>query len=127
MVQPYLAAVDEVGETGLLYVGGELSHAIRKGPMLSGPDSGTRPPGLYLPERITTRPASDAEVEVAGKVLAAVPGGPGRLLYARVDLIPGPDGSPLLVELELTEPSLYLGWSDGAADRFAAAVARLLP
>jgi hypothetical protein len=127
MVQPYLAAVDEVGETGLLYVGGELSHAIRKGRMLSGPDSGTRPPGLYLPERITTRPPSDAEVEVAGKVLAAVPGGPGRLLYARVDLIPGPDGAPLLVELELTEPSLYLGWAPGAADRFAAAITRLLP
>ena len=41
-------------------------------------------------------------------MLAAIPGGPKRLLYARVDLIPGPDGEPLLIELELTEPSLFL-------------------
>ncbi|GAA2163538.1 hypothetical protein [Actinomadura napierensis] len=41
------------------------------------------------------------------RMLAAVPGG-HDLLYARVDLIPGPDGEPLLIELELTEPALYL-------------------
>jgi hypothetical protein len=29
--------------------------------------------------------------------------------------------------LELTEPSLYLGYADGAADRFAAAIAARLP
>jgi hypothetical protein len=40
-----------------------------------------------------------------------------------VDLIPGPDGRPLLVELELTEPSLFLGHDAGAAHRFAAAIA----
>jgi hypothetical protein len=40
-----------------------------------------------------------------------------------VDLIPGPDGQPLLVEFELTEPSLFLGMAEGAADRFAAAIA----
>jgi hypothetical protein len=126
MVQPYLPAVDTDGETGLLFVGGEFSHAIRKGPMLEGPDdtgSGGRPPGLYRAERITARQPSAAEVEVARKVLAAVPGGPERLLYARVDLIPGPSGDPLLVELELTEPSLFLAWGDGAPARFAAAIA----
>jgi hypothetical protein len=127
MVQPYLRAVDTAGETGLLFLGGTFSHAIRKGPMLTGPvpvGSAGRPPGLYLPERITTREPSVAERAAAEKVLAAVPGGADRLLYARVDLIPGPNGDPLLVELELTEPSLYLGWCDGAAERFAAAVAR---
>jgi len=126
MVQPYLAAVDTHGETGLLFVGGGLSHAVRKGPMLEGPDesgSGGRPPGLYRAERITVREPSAAEVEVACKVLAAVPGVPERLLYARVDVIPGPSGDPLLVELELTEPSLFLGWDDGAPARFGAAIA----
>jgi hypothetical protein len=57
-------------------------------------------------------------------VLAAVPGGTNPLLYARVDLIPGPDGAPLLVELELTEPSLFLGHAADAARRFADAIAR---
>ena len=30
------------------------------------------------------------------------------LLYARVDLVPGDGGEPVLLELELTEPSLFL-------------------
>jgi hypothetical protein len=130
MVQPYLAAVDEQGETGLLFIGGEFSHAIRKGPMLDGPDtpgSGSRPPGLYRAEHITAREPTVAEVEVAQKVLAAIPGGAERLLYARVDLIPGPAGDPLLVEVELTEPSLFLDRAEGAAERLADAIVSRLP
>ena len=42
-------------------------------------------------------------------------------LYARIDLLPGPDG-PVLIELELVEPSLFLGYAPGAGDRLAAAV-----
>jgi hypothetical protein len=127
MVQPYLAAVDTDGETGMLFLGGRFSHAIRKGPMLDGPDvpgSGSRAPGLYRPEHITARQPSPVQLEVAEKVLAAIPGGAGGLLYARVDLIPGLDGSPVLVELELTEPSLFLDRSAGAPERFADAIAR---
>jgi hypothetical protein len=119
MVQPYLAAVDEVGETALLYCGGRYSHAIRKGPLLTGPDSDV--PGLYRPETVEPREPSAAERAVADAALAAAPG--SLLLYARVDLLPGPDGEPLLLELELTEPSFFLAASPGAADRFARAVA----
>ncbi|MFJ6196504.1 RimK family alpha-L-glutamate ligase [Micromonospora sp. NPDC092111] len=124
MVQPYLSAVDTAGETALLFLAGPdglaFSHAIRKGPMLDGPDLGVD--GLYKPEEISPRTATDDELAVAARVLAEVPGGPDRLLYARVDLIPGPDGGPVLVELELTEPSLFLGYADSAADRLAEAV-----
>ena len=60
---------------------------------------------------------------MAEQTLATVPGGTRQLLYARVDLIPGPDGEPVLVELELTEPSLFIGYADGAPDRLAAAIA----
>jgi hypothetical protein len=45
------------------------------------------------------------------------------LLYARVDLVPGDDGRPLVLEVELVEPSLFLRFDDGAADRFARAIA----
>jgi len=125
MVQPYLADVDTAGETALMFFAGPdglgFSHAIRKGPMLTGPDYGVE--GLYRAEKITARTPSDAERAVAERVLAAVPGGADRLLYARVDLIPGPDGSPVLVELELTEPSLFLGYAEGAAERLARAIA----
>ncbi|WP_089156133.1 ATP-grasp domain-containing protein [Micromonospora sp. NBS 11-29] len=124
MVQPYLDAVDTAGETALLFLAGpdglSFSHAIRKGPMLTGPDRGET--ALYRQERIDARAATDEQRAVAEQVLAAVPGGADRLLYARVDLIPGPDGSPVLVEVELTEPSLFVGYADGAPDRLAEAV-----
>ncbi|SCL19132.1 hypothetical protein GA0074692_0554 [Micromonospora pallida] len=124
MVQPYLSAVDTAGETALLFAGGPtgpvFSHAIRKGAMLTGPDLPTGE--LFRPERIDPRTATPEQLAVAEKTLTAVPGGSGRLLYARVDVIPGPDGSPVLVELELTEPSLFLGHTEGAADRFADAI-----
>jgi hypothetical protein len=42
-----------------------------------------------------------------------VPGGPARLLYARVDLLPDEAGDPVVIELELTEPSLWLASSPG--------------
>ncbi|MET8354587.1 MULTISPECIES: ATP-grasp domain-containing protein [unclassified Micromonospora] len=124
MIQPYLTAVDTEGETALLFLAGPdglaFSHAIRKGPMLTGPDLG--PDGLYKAEEITARTAAPAQLAVAEKTLAVVPGGTAQLLYARVDLIPGPDGAPVLVELELTEPSLFIGYADGAPDRLAEAV-----
>jgi hypothetical protein len=42
-------------------------------------------------------------------------------VYARVDLVRGPDGRFLLMELELVEPALYLRMDDAAPARFAAA------
>lgn len=115
MVQPYQAAVDEAGETAVLLFGGEHSHAARKAPVLV--------PGLADPNdvAITPRAATAAELAVAAAAVAAVPW-PQPLLYARVDLVPGPDGTPQLMELEVTEPSLFLGCAAGAADRFAAAI-----
>jgi hypothetical protein len=124
MVQPYLGSVDTYGETALLFLGGEYSHAVRKGPMLRGPDPGEV--GLYVPEEITAREPSAAERTVAQAALGAVPGGADRLLYARVDLLVGASGEPVVVELELTEPSLFLGTSAGATDRMVAAVSRTL-
>jgi glutathione synthase/RimK-type ligase-like ATP-grasp enzyme len=118
MVQPYLTAVDTAGETALVYVRGTFSHAIRKGALLTGPDTGVE--GLYREEEITPREPSDAELALAGRVLDAVP---FDVLYARVDLIPDAEGDPVLLELELTEPSLFLGHAEGAADRLAEAIA----
>jgi hypothetical protein len=39
----------------------------------------------------------------------------GELLYARVDVVRLQDGTPALMELELTEPSLYLHLAPPAA------------
>lgn len=124
MIQPYLSGVDTLGETALLFFPDEtgrlaFSHAARKGPILTGPDEGEIAPGS---EEITPRTPSPAELSAATQILTAVPGGPDRLLYARVDLIPGPDGAPLLLELELTEPSLFLRTAPAAAARLAEAI-----
>jgi glutathione synthase/RimK-type ligase-like ATP-grasp enzyme len=119
MVQPYLSDVDTKGETALLYFGGVFSHAVNKAAMLAGPVKKIE--GLYQPERITKHQPTEVELALGERVLAAVPGGPDRLLYARIDLIPTASG-PVVLELELTEPSLFVGYAESAPDRFAAAV-----
>jgi hypothetical protein len=130
MVQPYLDAIDTAGETALLYFGGEFSHAVRKAPLLElGMPLVT---AAFKPESMQPRAASPAELAAAGQVLDALPSTAAAvarrdLLYARVDLVPGADGSPTLLELELAEPSMFLtlDGADGAdsAARFAAAIA----
>ena len=45
-------------------------------------------------------------------------------LYARVDLARDEEGAPRLMELELIEPSLFLGYAPRAARMLAAAIAR---
>jgi glutathione synthase/RimK-type ligase-like ATP-grasp enzyme len=117
MVQPYLPAAEEAGETALVFIGGRYSHALaRRVPLPCGGDRD----GLYLEEHVQRREPRAAEREVAEAALAAAPGSE-RLLYARVDLLPH-EGRPLLVELELTEPSLYLSFGAGAVERLADAI-----
>lgn len=125
MAQPYLSAVDTAGETALVFREGEFSHACRKGQILR-PGAGVEGPVRQDPARgkITPTAPTGAELDVARRALAAVPGAPD-LLYARVDLIPGPDGAPLLIELELTEPNLFLEETPEATKGFAEAIALL--
>jgi hypothetical protein len=120
MIQPYVDAVDVHGETAMLYVGGALSHAVRRSAVLVGPD-GTAGNDSVGTVALTTPRAVD--LEVAAAALDAVPGGPERLLYARVDLVDDADGEPRVLEVELTEPSLFLRCDDRAPDRFAQAIA----
>ena len=118
LVQPYLRAVDEEGETALIFFDGRFSHAVRKGPLLRRGEAATR--ALFAAEHIGARKPSDNERLVAKQVLAALPF--ERLPYARVDLLPAPEG-PQLLELELTEPSLFFATAPGAAERFARVLA----
>ena len=114
MIQPYLPRIETDGEVSLLYFAGRYSHAIRKVP----------PPGEFRvqPEYdgIIARhePAPD-ELEAAERILGAVE---EELLYARVDLVRGLGGEPELIELELIEPDLYLGYDAGGGAAWAEAV-----
>lgn len=116
MVQPYLDAVDAAGETAVLVFDGEVSHGARKSPVLT---RGAGEPDLGS-WQVTPREPAPEEVALARRVVDLVAGWGDDLLYARVDLLPG----PVLLELEVTEPSLFLQLSPGAARRYAAAVAR---
>ena len=117
LLQPYLEGVDRDGETAVIHIGGAFSHAIRKGPLLplGAPSTGA----LFAAEEITARTPEADELSVAQRVLAALPF--GALLYARVDLIRDAAGAPCVLELELTEPSLFFGHAPGSAQRLVAA------
>jgi hypothetical protein len=120
MLQPYLGAVDELGETALVYLDGRLSHAVRKGPLLRPGERPTQ--GFFAAETIAPREPSEAEQALGERVLESVARRFGTLLYARVDVLPRDDGEPVVLEVELTEPSLFFGHADGAIQRFAAAL-----
>ena len=113
MVQPFLGDVEE---TALVYLGGSYSHALRRRVPL--PAAGERDV-LYLDEALAEGEPAPAERAIAD---AALSFSPQDLLYARVDLAPGPDGAPLVLEVELAEPSLYLAYGAGAVDRLAEAI-----
>lgn len=119
LLQPYLERVDEQGETGLIYINGEFSHAIGKTAVLSRGHAPTR--SLFAPEEIAARTPAADELELGAYVLGRLPF--RNLLYARLDLLRDARGAPCVLELELAEPSLYLGYSEHAPMRLAAAVA----
>jgi hypothetical protein len=130
MLQRYLPSVDTKGETSMVFLDGQYAYAVRKDAMLHGPVSGQR---LYQPETLQGgyEPTAE-EVKVAAQALAAAMdylGNPLRpFLYARADLVLGDDGAPVLLELELTEPSLFPELAPGGIDKVCRAIAaRLSP
>ncbi len=121
MVQPYQRFIDEQGETGMLYFNGEFSHAFRKGAILATGDNIKN--GLYTEEDISERTPRAVERELGEQVMDYVIEKFGAApLYARVDVVRGSGGFPVLMELELAEPSLYVHLDADSPARFAAAV-----
>ncbi|MEU3064477.1 ATP-grasp domain-containing protein [Streptomyces subrutilus] len=104
MVQPYLRRVAE-GERALVFFGGAFSHAIRKGPLLT--EAGVIDNQRVAHPGIAPHPPTEAELRAARAALAAIPS-PAAPLFARVDLALDDDGEPLVMELELIEPNLFL-------------------
>ena len=115
MLQPFLPAVGTTGETSLIFFNGVFSHAVRK--VAAAEDFRVQPDwGGHV-----SAVSPDADEHAAARAaLDAIEEGP--LLYARIDLVRDRDGQPVVMELELLEPDLYLGEEDGAQARFAEAV-----
>lgn len=120
MIQPYQRFIDDKGETGLVYFGGRFSHAFRKGAILSAGEMVHN--DLYVEEEISARTPTDQERDLGDRVVAWLGERFGTApLYARVDMVKGQRGTPVLMEVELAEPSFFLHVSPGSAERFVAA------
>lgn len=120
LVQPYLERVQTDAETAVVFVDGELSHSMRKEPLLALDQP--EPDGLYRPETMSRRDADGDIVELARRCVDQATGRFGRLLYARVDVLRDDGGHPAVLELELIEPSLFLDYAPGSADALAGAI-----
>ena len=121
MVQPYQRFIDERGETGMVYFNGQLSHSFRKGAILATGENIKN--GLFTVEDIAPRTASAQERELGKAVMTFVKKKWGEYpLYARVDVVRGSAGVPVVMELELAEPSFFLQVDHEAPSRFASAV-----
>jgi hypothetical protein len=114
MVQPFMESVQDYGERSLMFINGTYSHAARKTafqPLLPAGEAGETP-----------AEATGAEIAVAVKAMQSLP---TPALYARVDLVLGAAGEPLVIECELIEPTLFLSMHPRAAHRFADALGSL--
>jgi len=132
MVQPYLAGVEQTGETAIVVIDGALSHVLRKGAILAPDevaplrvDALGAAERMYDPDLVRASTAQPDELALAERVLAFVERRfATRPLFARVDLLRGSDGAPILLELEAIEPSLYTDEAPGSAARLADAILR---
>jgi glutathione synthase/RimK-type ligase-like ATP-grasp enzyme len=131
MVQPCVASVATAGEISAVLFNGTISHAIRKGPILSlggGFVGGhyaeeTTPASLTVRQRDVVRRAAAAVDRLAAERFDITP----PLLYARIDLVTLDDGRDVVLEVELAEPTFFLNMDSDAAGRFVAAVREQAP
>ncbi|NNE20365.1 MAG: hypothetical protein HKN10_18015, partial [Myxococcales bacterium] len=114
LVQEFLSSVDGYGERALVWIDGELTHAVRKSPRFTGEDEVTSTEAVEI-----SAPESSLAERAMAHVIRSFDEPP---LYARIDVAPGSNGEPVVMELELIEPSLYFSRSDRALNRMVGAI-----
>lgn len=117
LIQPFLPAIETEGEYSLVFIDGEYSHALVKRP--TGGDY--RIQSLYGGVECAVTP-SQTDRQAAQRVREALPF--SDLLYARIDMVRGPDGALRLMEAELIEPYLYPLQGQDLGARLARALAQ---
>jgi len=111
LVQPYLPSVETYGERSFLFIEGELTHAVRRTQALTE--------GVGIERTMERVMPTEEERRIAYAVMAALPAAP---LYGRVDLAPDGEGRPLLMEVEVMEPRLFLQECPEALEKLADAI-----
>jgi hypothetical protein len=114
-----MADVDVESETGLVFIDSKFSHAFAKGPLLA--QAKNMSGGLYAEEEIGVRQPTAEQLLIGEQAVKWLTSRFGKLLYARVDLLPTAQG-PVIIEIELAEPSLYLLLHPQAATQLAEAI-----
>jgi hypothetical protein len=112
LVQQYLPSVEGHGERAMVWIDGALTHAVRKSPRFEGDREQISPIAMSI---------TPSEAALAERVITTVD---RPMLYGRIDVAPGPDGRPVVMELELVEPSLFFAQGPAALDRMVRALAR---
>lgn len=113
LVQKFMTSVETRGERALVWIDGEFTHQVLKKPRYHGEDE----------EVSEALEPIEVDLRIAEQAMACVD---GELLYARVDIIDGDNGEPLVSELELIEPSLFLLQHPPALQRLVTAIDRRL-
>ncbi len=108
MVQAWMPSVETYGERSLVWIDGEVTHAIRKSPRFAGGSE-------QVSGEIAIAPEERDFAERAVQPLAS------QLLYARIDMVRD-EGTLRVMELELIEPSLFFRECPRALERFVRAV-----
>jgi hypothetical protein len=117
LVQPFLPELVSSGEWSLLFLGDRYSHAVLKRPVSGDFRVQEEFGGAFAPAEPPSSLLSAAR--------AALEAGGQTTLYARVDgVVRG--GRFEVMELELVEPSLFLGTAPSAAERFSREILELL-
>lgn len=116
LVQPYMRSVEDHGERALIWIDGEVTHAIRKSPRFAGHDERVSSDGVAVAE--DERAFAGAVVRAAQRCVAGE-----AIAYARVDIVRDGDGLRVM-ELELIEPSLYFAQGPRGLERFVKVLAR---
>lgn len=116
LVQQFIPEIETQGEISFIYLDGVYSHAVLKRPAVG--DFRVQKDFGGSAEAIVP---SAALVEQAQAIAAAIKYVDDSL-YCRIDAVEK-DGQLILMEVELIEPELFLGLAEGAAERFAKAIA----
>lgn len=111
LLQPLVPSVAVAGELSLVFVDDQCTHGVRKRPAAGD----FRVHDDYGGSATVEEPSA-AALAAARRAMAAAP---DACLYGRVDLVEGPDGEPLVMELELIEPELFFRFSAEAVERMA--------
>jgi hypothetical protein len=114
LVQPVMHSVIEEGEYSLIWFAGHFSHAVLKRP---APGDFRVQPQFGGTDVAVTPPS--AAMALGEATIAACP---YPIDYARVDMLRGPDGAFVLMELELIEPALFLHHAPDAGAAIVAAI-----